>query len=187
MEENYGFCVHCGAKLSPGAERCPECGTSFVKDAPSARYTNNGRNPMMFFLILIGIYAVISIIEGIFASAFNDMFMDNMKAVYGSNFSAYLERMGLDSVSQLADIMFKEGIVSLVSGSLAAVVFILCLKRRYWKAAAMLCLIASALVIVPLAFMPMKMFSSEVFTFLLEMGVGLLVTRGIYMCRNLFG
>ncbi len=186
MDNDLGFCPHCGAYLPRGAEYCPECGRSFVKESESARYDNLRPNPLFFFMIMLAIYAGFSIVEGIVAVFFNDMLMTNIERIYGSNIEKYLANMGLDSLSQLGDILYKEGIVSLIDGILVAVVFVLCKVRRYWKAAVAICLLASFFLLTSLIFMPEKMMRSEALSLVLQMAVGLLITRGIYIGRIVF-
>lgn len=186
MDENYGFCPRCGANLPEGAEYCPQCGKSFVENPQREFRTRSGINPLMFFIILLVAYTVMSIIEGVYATLFNDMFIDSFKLVYGSDLSDYLARNGLDSIDQFADLMYKEGIVTLVGGAITAVVLLLCIKRRFWKVAFALCIIASFELLISLAFMPSKMIGSEIVTLILQTCIGLLVARGIYMSRNVF-
>lgn len=186
MEENYGFCPKCGANLPEGAEYCPQCGKPFVDDPRRELRMRAGMNPLIFFIILLAAYTVMSIFEGIYATLFNDMFMDSFKLVYGSDIDNYLARSGLDSIDQFADLMFKEGIVSIIGGAITAIVLLLCIRRRFWKVAFALCIIASFEVLISLAFMPTKMIGSEILTLILQTAVGLLVARGIYMSRRLF-
>ena len=186
MENNYGFCPRCGHELPQGAEYCPECGTSFVEGRKDDVRRLTITSPMMFFIILLAIYTAMCIFEGIFVTAFNDTFVSNFQTIYGTDIVEYLSRMGLSSIDELADLMFKEGIVSLAGGAITAVVLVLCIKRRFWKVAFWLCIIASFELLISLAFMPSKMVSSEIFTMILQTMVGLLVARGIYMNRRAF-
>ena len=186
MENNYGFCPRCGAELPQGAEFCPECGVSFLEKRQNDVRRLTITNPMTFFIILLAVYTIMSIFEGVFATAFNDMFVTNVKMIYGTDFEDYLSGSGLESVEEFADLMFKEGVVSIVGGVITAVALILCFERRFWKIAFWLCIIASFELLISLAFMPSKMMSSELLTMLLQTGVGLLVARGIYINRRAF-
>lgn len=186
MEDNYGFCPRCGANLPEGAEYCPQCGKSFVDDPRREIRMRPGLNPLMFFIILLAAYTVMSILEGIYTTLFSDMFMDSFKLVYGSDLEDYLARNGLESIDQFADLMFKEGIVSIIGGAITAVVLLLCIKRRFWKVAFALCIIASFELLISLVFMPSKMIGGELLTLVLQTAVGLLVARGIYMSRRMF-
>ena len=109
-----------------------------------------------------------------------------LETIYGSNIDDYLSRNGLDSVQAFADLMYKEGVASIIGGVITAVVLLLCIKRRYWKVAFVLCVAASFELLVPLAFMPSQMVASEALTAVLQTGVGLLVARGIYINRKAF-
>lgn len=186
MENNYGFCPHCGANLPQGAEYCPECGASFVSKRQDDVRRLTITSPMMFFIILLAIYTVMSIIEGIFATAFNDLFIINFKMIYGDGIDDYISSMGFASIDEFADLMFKEGIVSLVGGAITAFVMVLCITRRFWKIAFWLCIIASFELLISLVFMPTQMIGSEILTMILQTCVGLLVSRGIYLNRSNF-
>lgn len=186
MDNNYGFCPRCGANLTEGAEYCPQCGKSFVEDPRRELRTRSGMNPLLFFIILLTAYTVMSIFEGIYATVFSDMFIDSFKMVYGSDLEDYLARNGLESIDQFADLMFKEGIVSIIGGAITAVVLLLCIRRRFWKVAFALCIIASFELLISLVFMPSKMIGGELLTLVLQTAVGLLVARGIYMSRRMF-
>ena len=186
MENNYGFCPRCGAELPQGAEYCPECGASFVEKRQDDIRRLTITNPMTFFIVLLAAYTVMSIVEGVYVTAFNDMFVSNFELIYGSGIDEYLSNMGLASIDEFADLMFKEGIVSIVGGAITAMALILCIKRRFWKIAFWLCIIASFELLISMAFMPSKMISSELLTMLLQTGVGLLVARGIYVNRRMF-
>ena len=185
MGSEYNFCTRCGAELPLGSDYCPECGMCFV-EGTDRMVKNVSRNPMMFFIVLIALYALFSIIEGLYVIVFNDVFLASIETIAGTDLETYLARIGVDSVSQYEDILFKEAIVSLVSGTLAAMALILCLRLRYWKAACILCLAATLAIPASLLFMPWKMIQSEWITIALQMMVGLMVTRGIVRCRLLF-
>ena len=185
MVSEYSFCTRCGAELPPGSMYCPECGKSFA-DGPERNVYRYSPNPLTFFLILLGAYAIISIVEGIFVTMFNDAFMSNVKIIYGTDIDKYLSEIGVDSFEQLEDIMYKEGFVTLASGILAAATFILCMKLRCWKVAVTLCLMASFILPVSLPFMPMKMIHNELITLILQVLVGLMVTRGIIRSKTAF-
>ena len=186
MKNEYGFCPHCGADLPQGSEYCPECGTSFVEGRQDDVRRLTVTNPMTFFIVLLAAYMVMSIAEGIYVTVFNDMFISNFETIYGTNIEDYLSRNGLDSVQDLADLMYKEGVVSIIGGAMTAVVMLLCITRRNWKLAFSLCVAASFELLVSLVFMPSEMISSELLTAVLQTGVGLLVARGIYINRRAF-
>lgn len=185
MEEDYGFCTRCGATRQPGAQFCPQCGKSFVDDQVDTIY-RQGPNPLRFFIILLGLFAAVSLGEGIYSTAFNDSLIANVKALHPDNMAEYLAGLGLDTVEQLADVLFKQGVLTLADGLLVAIVFVLCIKRRYWKVAVMLCLIASALVLASLAFMTPQMMRTESFSIAIQTIIGLLIARGIYINRRVF-
>ena len=185
MGSEYDFCTRCGAEMPKGSDYCPECGMCYV-EGTDRMVQNVARNPLMFFIVLIALYTLFSIVEGLYVILFNDIFIASIETIYDMSIDDYLERIGVDSLAQFSDILFREGIVDLVSGSLAAAVLALCLKLRHWKAAVFLCLAATLAIPVSLAFMPWKMIQSEWITIALEVLVGLMVTRGIIRCKNLF-
>ena len=185
MGSEYNFCTRCGAELPEGSDYCPECGMCFV-EGTDRMVKNVARNPLMFFIVLLALYALFSIIEALYVILFNDVFLASIETVAGTDLDTYLAKIGVDSVEQFKDILFKESVVSIASGALAAVVTVLCLKLRYWKAAWILCLAATLLIPVSLIFMPWEMIQSEWITMALQVMVGLMVTRGIVRCRLMF-
>lgn len=186
MGSEYNFCTRCGAELPKGSEYCPECGKCFIEEGTDRMVKNVSRNPLMFFIVLLALYALFSIIEGLYVILFEDVFISSLETIYGMKIEEYIGRIGVDSVSQFSDIMFKEAVVNVISGSLAVIVLILCQRLRYWKTAVFLCLAASLVLPVSLVFMPMKMIQSEWITIALQVLVGLMVTRGIVRCKMLF-
>ena len=185
MGSQYNFCTRCGAELPQGSDYCPECGMCYV-EGTDRMVTNVARNPLMFFIVLLAMYAAFSIVEGLYVILFENVFISSIESIYGIGIEEYIQRIGVDSLAQYSDILFKQGIVDIISGSLAAVVMLLCLKLRYWKLAVFLCLAASLVIPVSLLFMPWKMVQSEWITIALQLLVGLMVTRGIYRCKTLF-
>ena len=185
MGSEYNFCTRCGAELPVGCDYCPECGKCFV-EGTDRMVVNVSRNPLMFFIVLIALYALFSIVEGLYVILFNDLFISNIEAIYGTDLETYLARIGVDSAVQFSDILHKEGIVNIVSGSFAVGAFILCLRMRYWKLACVFCLLATFSIPVSLIFMPFKMIQSEGITIALQVLVGLMVTRGIVRCKMFF-
>ena len=186
MEQDYGFCTRCGAMHEPGAEFCPQCGKSFTDDDRAQVNRRMTSNPLMFFIILLGVFAAISLGEGIMATFFNDSLINYVKTVNGDNLPEYLASIGLDTIDQLADILFKQGVITLADGILVVIVFYLCIRRRYWKIAVITCLIATVLVLVSFLVMTPKMMQKELFSIIVQTAIGLLITRGIYVNKSIF-
>ena len=184
MKDEYGFCFHCGANLEPGAEYCPECGQSFIDDSNSASYQNDASKPMNFLKFMLGAYFVLSVVSGLYTTVFIDSYLANIESL--TNIDSYLASMGVESVSQLADIMYIQGIVSIIDGAMVGIVFLLCILCRYWKTAVAVCFAASFVVLAGIPFMTTEMMNSEVFTLALQTIVGLLITRGIYVNKRAF-
>ena len=141
---------------------------------------------MRFFLFFMGAFVVYMIINGITLMTVSDTVIDWIRAFNGTDLDTYLSSLGLDSVDQFKEILFKEGIVYVIDGALVAMAFLLTLRRRYWKATVVLCLMASFLLLLPLVFMPEKMRYTEALSSILMAAVGLLVTRGIIVNRRQF-
>ena len=186
MEEEFGFCTRCGTNIAEGMEYCPECGNPLTAEAESARYDKGTGNPLIFFIFMLAIYCVMSMAEGVYTTVFSEQFIANIEAINGQNMTDYLARMGLDSVEHLEEIMFKEGVVSIIDGALVAVVLLLCLKRKWWKVAFILCIVASFVLLAGLPFMTVEMMSAEALSLILQTAIGLLIARGIYLNRNSF-
>ena len=170
----------------PDAEFCPQCGKSFTDDDRAPVNRRLASNPLMFFIVLIGIFAAISLGEGIAATFFNDSLINYVKTVHGDNLPEYLASLGLDTIDQLADILFKQGVITLADGILVVIVFVLCIKRRFWKLAVITCLIATILVLVSFLVMTPKMMEEELFSIVVQTAIGLLITRGIYINKKIF-
>ena len=134
----------------------------------------------------MGAFVVYMIINGITLMTVSDTVIDWIRAFNGTDLDTYLSSLGLDSVDQFKEILFKEGIVYVIDGALVAMAFLLTLRRRYWKATVVLCLMASFLLLLPLVFMPEKMRYTEALSSILMAAVGLLVTRGIIVNRRQF-
>ncbi len=186
MENDYGFCFHCGAEIPSGAEFCPECGRSLAGDTRRDESYLRVRNPMSFIILLMGLFAAVSIIEGIYAVFLNDLFMSSLEMLNDSNLDSYVSSLGLESKEELAEIIYKEGIVTLAQGIMVAIACMLCIKRRFWGLTIALCLIATFMMLVPLVFMTSEMIRSEIISMILQMCIGLLVVRGLYINKGQF-
>ena len=99
MGSEYNFCTRCGAELPKGSDYCPECGQCFVEDT-DRMVKNVARNPLMFFIVLLALYALFSIVEGLYVMVFNDVFISSIETIYGMEIEEYLERIGVDSLAQ---------------------------------------------------------------------------------------
>lgn len=183
MKDEYGFCFRCGANLEPGAEYCPECGQSFLDD-DSASYQNDVSRPLNFLKFMLGAYFVLSIVAGLYTTVFIDAYIQNIESI--TDIDSYLSSMGVESVSQLSDIMYIQGVVSIIDGAMVGFVFLLCILRRYWKTAVAVCFAASIVVMAGIPFMTTEMINSETFSLVLQTVVGLLITRGIFVNRKAF-
>ena len=187
MDEDYGFCTRCGATHEPDAEFCPQCGKSFTDSMDEIPInTRMTSNPLMFFIILLGIFAAICLGEGVVATFFNDSLIDYVRSMNGDNLADYLASLGLGSIEQLADILFRQGVVTMADGISAVIAFVLCIRRRFWKIAVITCLIATILVPVSFLLMTPEMMKRELFSVVIQTAIGLLITRGIYINKRMF-
>ncbi len=137
-------------------------------------------------MVMLAIYGGYSIIEGIMDTLFNGLMMDGIRTIYGDRLQEYLSGMGVESLSQFSDIVYKEGIVNIIDGAMVMSAFLLCYLRKYWKLAVALCILASGFIFAALPFMTGKLIESNALMLILQAAVGLLVARGIYVNRAVF-
>ena len=140
----------------------------------------------MFFIILLGIFAAISLGEGLYSSVFNDALISYIKSTYPDNLTEYLAGLGYDTIEHLASDIYKQGVLTLIDGIVVLVAFILCIRRRYWKVAFALCVIGSILVLASFIFMTPEMMKKQLFSVIVQTAIGLLIARGIYVNRKVF-
>ena len=143
-------------------------------------------NPLMFFVFLLIAYTAVSLIEGIATTAFNGVFLNYTESQLGGDLAANLESLGVSSLEEYGAIMFREGIVCLVTGTLTLITAVLCIKLVHNRLAVVLCVAASLSVIAGLPFMTPEMMRLEFVSVILQVMIGLLVARGIRMGRRFF-
>ena len=140
----------------------------------------------MFFTVLLGIFAAISLGEGIYSTVFNDDMISYVESTHPNDLAEYLSGLGLETIEQLADLIYIQGLLILIDGVVVLLAFFLCIRRRYWRAVFVLCLVASSLVLASFVFMMPEMMEKELFSVIVQTVIGLLMARGVYMNRGAF-
>lgn len=187
MEEGKGFCKHCGAKVSVNDAYCPECKAPLHPEAQrSADMSFLFQQVMKLTLILLGVYSVISILEGVYCAASPDACTTMIKAVYGdTQWASNLASLGLTEAGY-SNMLRLEGIVSIIDGVAVAIAFVLCYMRRCWLLAFSLCIYASLFIFAPAVFLNIASLRSEMIMMLAQAIVGLFVARSVYVVRAMF-
>ncbi|AGI47420.1 hypothetical protein TALC_00415 [Thermoplasmatales archaeon BRNA1] len=172
--EDEMYCTQCGAKISPGAKFCPECGKyveEMEQDQPvvsgGTYYANqqyktiNERSRLQFYGTLAIVYAILAIISGISCIATADMLAD-----------AIIEQdidIGMD-VEEFRDTMVLLGVTSLLSGMCALVGGFLVHGAKQFKLSMVLYIAATVLA----------------FESIIPLVLGVIFTYLVYKCRDAF-
>ena len=176
MTDENKFCVVCGANLPSGAEFCPACGSKVDGGVnPYARGPDTmyraPRKSNQTVSILIGIYGILALLVGAYGLysglTYNEYEYNQIVDVYES-LGIFLDLSLEDMKSQL----ILSGALSLASGVLALVCFLMCARGGPWKVAVVVCLIASVL--------------SYGFLSFVSIAIGLVVTYLLYSNRSAF-
>ena len=196
-KENFGFCPACGATLPENSAFCPECGRSVAEAetqpntgygyATSSPYAVSPKERMqgkvLVAFIFIVIYAAMSILGGISLLGINEATIDQLDDMLkdsGQSFEDILESAGLDMTkSEFVDFCMRSGIVSLVSGVLAAVGAVLVAKHTK-RMAAVIIIVAASLVNFVLVM------DSGFFSCLLNAAIGCIMAYLIYSSPEAF-
>ena len=85
VDENYGFCPHCGENLKSDAIYCPGCGAILNQEAAMASRHNvsgMGKSPMrgtfLVAFVLLVMYAILELISSASCFMFNESMYDMM-------------------------------------------------------------------------------------------------------------
>ena len=196
VDENYGFCPHCGENLRSDAVYCPACGTVLKQEAVQNNYRPNyssGKTPMggvfMVAFIMLVLYALLELIGSGSMLAINESTYDTINQImidtYGQTFSEYMfEATGVELTKEvfLKEVMIM-GVSGVISAILAGISAFFCYKREKFKFAVGFCVVASVVVIVGYAMAPTM---GGLFAGALNMAIGLIVAAMIRSSRGYF-
>ena len=188
LDENYGFCPHCGENLKSDALYCPACGTVLKQEALQQQYNSYsrvGKTPMsgMFLVafIMLILYTLIELIGSASMLTFNEATYDSIDQVmiemYGMTLTEYLAEFGMSiSKDTFISNMMVLGISGVISAVLSGISAYFCFKREKHKYAVGFCVISSVVYIVGCSLAPeLGGFASGVFGFVIGIIVALMI------------
>jgi len=192
------FCTHCGAKLTEDASYCPECGSPvpgvrsnpYTGSAPcgdtGAYEVQRADDRLIWIVVLVGIYAALSLISGLFTATESPMLIQYMKeAMTPEQWQTMLDSLMMTE-DQLLAYMVGSGYASVASGALAACAVALCAIRRYWLVAVLFCAAASFAVLTALAFAPPVAMGGTALSSGVLVVIGLMMSFIIYRSKPAF-
>lgn len=198
LDENYGFCPHCGENLKSDAVYCPACGTVLKSEAVQNNYAqspyNNygGKSPMagrfMIAFIMLILYAIFNLVGSASMLTFNEATYDMLDQafidVYGKTLSEYMLDFGIEiTKDQFLSDMMVMGVSGVISSILAGVSAFFCYKREKFKYAVGFCVLSAVVGFVGSVLAPVLAGAmSGIFGLL----IGLLVAYLIYTSRSAF-
>ncbi len=200
LDENYGFCPHCGENLKSDAVYCPACGTVLKSEAAqnNAAYYSyagacyGGKSPMagrfMIAFLMLVVYAIFNLVGSASMFMMNESTYDMMDQIfidtYGKTFSEYMLDFGLEITKEqfLSDAMVM-GVSGVISSILAGIAAFFCYKREKFKYAVGFCILSAVVGFVGSALAPVLAGAASGMFGLL---IGLLVAYLIYSSRHNF-
>ena len=191
-EKDTVFCTRCGAKMAPDAVYCPECGAQMavIPQRTTEEYFDmhapRKQSEMMKWVkILLFVYAGISILIGFMLAGLGGWSINVLEQTDPEYTKSLLESFGMTK-SQYVDYCTTVGIISLVSGALALISGIMCVKRRYNKVAISICVVASLICFAQLFFTPSSSIASDVLSCAISAIIGCIVAYLIYKVKDEF-
>jgi hypothetical protein len=195
-EEENGFCISCGAILPSGAEFCPVCGHHIGGpvmsggSVPLSKSTaENAGGLITWAVLLMAIYAVLSVSIGLYSILEAGMMVDVLKEVLvdsGIDWVQFRASMGFVSDAEFVSFIVNSGAVSLASGAVIVVSCVLCALRRMYKIAVVLCVAGSAVLFATAAVGPAAQIAGSLATSSVMFIVGALVAYLIYKSEAAF-
>lgn len=188
VDNTQEFCTHCGAKLETGSAFCPECGNpvegsdyvyrsgpesaNYVYGVQEADKTKAKKRLTWIYFLLVG-YVISGSVMAIVGMSFGAL-VGAMES--DPDFIAALAELGFTvaDIYAMIDPMFTLGLLFAVSVALVAVSFVLCILKRKYLLAVILCAAGS---IIPV-------FSGV--DGVLFAAIGLLVTYFLYTVKPAF-
>lgn len=183
MAERQRFCIRCGSTLQEGQHICTQCGGSdgqVPEGNVDVRVISGNKVRMNWAIILLLVYGIFSLVEGIFAAFFAEQMVDYIEMIMKTDIqSIFGSGMTRGEIIRMLTI---EGYISLFSGAFATIAGILCVKRMNLVITLSCILVASFMVLSELLFYP----KSDVFMLVMQFLLGLLVFRMVYYSRSVF-
>ena len=175
------FCPRCGRRLSDNEHICPDCGHS-DGTAPAnvqVRVISGSTIRLNWATILLMLYGVIGVIEGVCAAFFSESIVDTLQSMLGTSFESLFGDMTRGEVIRMLTI---EGYISLFSGVFAVIAGVCCMKRMNISFALACTLAASIMILTERIFYPM----ADMMMLIVQFLIGMLVFRMIHQSKDVF-
>ena len=196
VDDNYGFCPHCGQNMKSDATFCPSCGTVLSQSIASPEVHDcrkSKKKPMrgvfLVVFILLTVYTVVELLSSITLLTFNEATYDMIDKMtietFGMNFADYMRENAnlvftkeefLSNVSML-------GIFGLISSILSGISAFLCFKREKHLFAVIFCVLSAVMVMIGSVLAPQF---AGVASAVIDMVIGLIVAFMIYSSKKYF-
>lgn len=176
------FCPHCGRLLKDQEHVCPDCGRGdgTVPANIQVRVVSGSSIRLNWATILLILYAVVSLVEGIGGAFFAEGVTDSLERMLNTSLeSIFGEGMTRPEVIKMLTI---EGYISLFSGLFALLAGICCKQHRNLTFALAGTLAASIILLSERLFYP----KSDFFMLLIQFLIGILVLQMIYKSKDVF-
>ena len=197
VDENYGFCPHCGENLKSDAVYCPACGTVLRQEAAQQQYHSyanyGGKTPMsgafLVAFIMLVLYAVLELFSSASLLTFNSEMYDTLDQILLESSGMTLSEIFYDSLGvtvtkeQFLNEMFVLGLTGVVSAILAGISAFLCFKRKGHKYAVALCVLSAVVYFIGCCLAPV---TSGAMSGIFSLLIGLLVAYLIYSSKRFF-
>lgn len=144
-ESSQNFCTRCGRKLEPGTAFCPECGLRVP--GKSEEQVREEKEQIRGFLqtrlkwaaAMMLIYSIPFLIIGVYISVSLDSLVNELFT--NPAYSDVIDFYGLTE-SEMTDLFGYLGILYIISSLFGIVSSVLCLKRRMYWVAMVLCIMS---------------------------------------------
>lgn len=197
MDDEIGFCPHCGFKLESESAYCPSCGSILREPDPQqyasspngAYVSNNMRGPLLAAFVMLVLFSVMELIGAIGCLSFNSSTYDMMDQMFretmDQSFVGFIQEMFNVTITkeQIISQMFAMGLISLLTGAATVFTAVLCYKRTKHMVAVGACILATVLVfctgfVAPMFGGPMG--------YIFNVIIGVIVALMIYVSKEQF-
>ena len=200
-DENFGFCPHCGAKLTEACAYCPECGGmigpvagadgtyasggySYQPQMPKGKARPMDSQFMICFILLV-MFSLFMSLTGIMMVVNADgvvAMLNESLAAQGMTFEEFIANLGIVMTEADMVAFMKYGGAMLIIVAVPAIIStILCFMRRKHMLAVAFAAAATVLVFL------IDLTGGDILGLILEVAVGVMVTYMLYKnCGDYF-
>ncbi len=184
------FCSNCGKELSKYYKYCPECGVRIVFDTniedfrPLFHTTSEIR--LNWATVLLGVFAVISLILSVFMLFFTENVMDFLRVLIGEyNWAEIIKSLGVTPLDMKLSLQ-NIGMCQLITGTFSLISMYLCLHRMHFIWAFAFAMASSFTILLGTLFVP-RVATVVMWTIsLMQFAFGMVVSLMIYTSRDQF-